>query len=103
MYAISWILAGMLAAVAGILLAPTLFLSTGMGSIVFIAIVATIVGGFGNIFGAIIGGYILGILQTILPLYIPTELQGLIPFVLLMLVLFIKPTGLLGKSTKMKV
>lgn len=103
MYSISWAIAGVLAAIAGLLLAPTLFLSTGMGSITFTAIIASIIGGFGNIFGAVIGGYLLGILQTVLPLYIPTELQDLIPFVLLMLVLFIKPTGILGKRTIKKV
>ena len=54
-------------------------------------------------FGAIIGGYLLGILSSVIPLYIPTELQGIIPFVLLMLVLFIKPTGILGKKLIKKV
>jgi branched-chain amino acid transport system permease protein len=103
MYSLSWAIAGMLAAFAGILLAPTLFLSTGMGSITFTAIIATIIGGFGNIFGAVIGGYLLGVLQSVIPLYIPTELQGIIPFVLLIVVLFLKPTGILGKKTIKKV
>ena len=102
-YSLSWALGGILAAFAGILLAPALFLSTGMGGITFTGIIAAIIGGFGNMFGAIIGGYLLGILSSVLPLYIPTELQGIIPFVLLMLVLFIKPTGILGKKTVKKV
>ncbi len=103
MYALSWALGGVLAALAGILLAPALFLSTGMGGITFTGIIAAIIGGFGNIYGAIIGGYILGVFSSILPLFIPTELQGIIPFVLLMLVLFIKPTGIIGKRTVKKV
>ena len=103
MYSLSWAIAGMLAAFAGILLAPTLFLSTGMGSITFTAIIAAIIGGFGNIFGAVIGGYLLGVLQSVIPFYIPTELQGIIPFVLLIVVLFLKPTGILGKKTIKKV
>ena len=103
MYALSWALGGILAALAGILLAPALFLSTGMGGITFTGIIAAIIGGFGNIYGAIIGGYILGIFSSVLPLFIPTELQGIIPFVLLMLVLFIKPTGIIGRRTVKKV
>ncbi len=103
MFSISWAIGGVLAAIAGLLLAPTLFLSTGMGSITFTGIIAAIIGGFGNIYGAIIGGYLLGILSSILPLYISTGLQGIIPFVLLMLVLFIRPTGLLGKRIVKKV
>jgi len=103
MYALTWALGIMLAAIAGILLAPTLFLSTNMGSITFTTIIAAVMGGIYNIYGAVIGGYVIGIFQTVLPLYIPTELQGVIPFVVLMLVLFIKPTGLLGKKTVKKV
>ncbi|MCK5197000.1 MAG: branched-chain amino acid ABC transporter permease [Spirochaetales bacterium] len=102
-YSISWAVGGGLAGFAGILLAPALFLSTGMGSITFTCIIAAIIGGFGNIFGAIIGGYILGVFSAVIPVYIPTELQGMIPFVLLMLILFIKPTGILGKKTVKKV
>lgn len=103
MFAVSWMVGGVLAALAGILLAPTLFLSTGMGGITFTGIIAAIIGGFGNIYGAILGGYILGVFSSILPLFIPTELQGIIPFALLMLVLFVKPTGLLGKRIVKKV
>ncbi|MBI9106638.1 MAG: branched-chain amino acid ABC transporter permease [Spirochaetales bacterium] len=102
-YSLSWALGGILAAFAGILLAPALYLSTGMGGITFTGIIAAIIGGFGNMFGAIIGGYLLGILSSVIPVYIPTELQGIIPFVLLMLVLFIKPTGILGKKMVKKV
>ena len=103
MYSLSWAVAGILAAIAGVLLAPRLFLSTGMGSITFTGIIAAIIGGFGNIYGAIIGGYLLGVLSAIIPVFIPTELQGIIPFILLMLVLFIKPTGILGKQIVKKV
>lgn len=103
MYSLSWAVAGVLAAFAGVLLAPRLFLSTGMGSITFTGIIAAIIGGFGNLYGAIIGGYLLGILSSVIPLFIPTELQGIIPFVILMAVLFIKPTGILGKKTIKKV
>ncbi len=103
MFAISWAISSILAAIAGILIAPTLFLSTSLGSIVFVAIIASILGGVENIFGAIVGGYLLGLFQTILPLYIPTRLQSLIPYVLLILILLIRPTGILGKKEEKKV
>jgi branched-chain amino acid transport system permease protein len=102
-YTISWAVGGILASFAGILLAPALFLSTGMGGITFTGIIAAIIGGFGNMFGAIIGGYLLGVFSSVIPVYIPTELQGIIPFILLMVVLFIKPTGILGKKMVKKV
>jgi branched-chain amino acid transport system permease protein len=103
MYALAWGIGGALAAIAGILLAPALFLSTGMGGLTFTGIIAAIIGGFGNIFGAIIGGYLLGIFSSVIPLFIPTELQGIIPFALLMIVVFIRPTGLIGRRTVKKV
>ncbi len=103
MYSLSWALGGALAALAGILLAPTLFLSTAMGGITFTGIIAAIIGGFGNIYGAIIGGYVLGVFSSILPLFLPTELQGIIPFALLMFILFVKPTGILGRRIVKKV
>ena len=102
-YSIAWAIGGAMAAIAGILLAPRLFLSTNMGHLTFIAIIACIIGGFGNLFGAIVGGYLLGILQTVLPLYIPQRLQGLIPYALLIIVLFVRPTGILGKVITKKV
>ena len=102
-YSIAWAIGGAMAAIAGILLAPRLFLSTNMGHLTFIAIIACIIGGFGNLFGAIVGGYLLGILQTVLPLYIPQRLQGLIPYALLIIVLFVRPTGILGKAMTKKV
>lgn len=103
MFSISWAISSILAAIAGILIAPTLFLNTGMGSIVFIAIIASILGGVENIFGAIVGGYVLGLAQTVIPLYIPTRLQSLIPYGLLILILLIKPTGILGRKEEKKV
>lgn len=103
MFSISWIVGSVLASLAGILLAPTLFLSTGMGNITFTGIIAAIIGGIDNMYGAIIGGYILGVVSSILPIFIPTELQGIIPFVLLMIVLFIRPTGIIGKRIVKKV
>ena len=102
-YSIAWAIGGAMAAIAGILLAPRLFLSTNMGHLTFIAIIACISGGFGNLFGASVGGYLLGILQTVLPLYIPQRLQGLIPYALIIIVLFVRPTGILGKVMTKKV
>jgi branched-chain amino acid transport system permease protein len=103
MYALAWAIGGMLAAVAGVLLAPTLFLSTGMSAITFTAIMCAIIGGFGNIYGAVIGGYLVGVVSSVVPVYIPTDLQAIVPFALLMIVLFIRPTGILGKKTIKKV
>lgn len=70
------------------------------------AFVAAVLGGIGNIGGAVLGGYIIGMAETLTRAYIPTEwtewVDALV-FVILILVLLVKPTGILGKNVKEKV
>lgn len=95
-----------LAAVGGMLIAldykcyPTLGTMTGLK-----AFVAAVVGGIGNISGAMVGGIILGIVETfgVAILGIPQGYKDTIAFVILIIILLIKPEGLLGKVEKEKV
>lgn len=94
-----------LAAVAGVLLCsayPTLTPTTGaMPGIK--AFTAAVFGGIGSIPGALIGGILLGIIEIFAKAYITTQLSDAIVFAVLIVVLVVRPTGLLGKKISEKV
>ena len=94
-----------LAAIAGVLLCsayPTLMPTTGsMPGIK--AFTAAVFGGIGSIPGAMIGGILLGIIEIFAKAYISTQLSDAIVFAVLIVILIVKPTGLLGKKIREKV
>lgn len=94
-----------LAAIAGVLLCsayPTLMPTTGaMPGIK--AFTAAVFGGIGSIPGAMIGGILLGIIEIFGKAYISTQLSDAIVFAVLIIVLIVKPSGLLGKTIREKV
>jgi branched-chain amino acid transport system permease protein len=94
-----------LAAIAGVLLCsayPTLMPTTGsMPGIK--AFTAAVFGGIGSIPGAMLGGILLGIIEIFAKAYISTQLSDAIVFAVLIIVLILKPTGLLGKKINEKV
>ena len=94
-----------LAAVAGVLLCsayPTLMPTTGsMPGIK--AFTAAVFGGIGSMPGAMLGGILLGIIEIVSKAYISTQFSDAIVFAVLIVVLIIKPTGLLGKKISEKV
>ena len=94
-----------LAAIAGVLLCsayPNLVPTTGaMPGIK--AFTAAVFGGIGSLPGALIGGILLGIIEIFAKAYISTQLSDAIVFAVLIVVLLVKPTGLLGKKVSEKV
>ena len=94
-----------LAAIAGVLLCSsyqTLMPTTG--SLPGIkAFTAAVFGGIGSIPGAMLGGILLGIIENLSKAYISTQLSDAIVFLVLVVVLIVKPTGLLGKKVNVKV
>lgn len=94
-----------LAAIAGILfLSQYQSLNPSMGAFPGIkAFVAAVLGGIGSVPGAMLGGIILGIIESISKAYISSELSDAIVFGVLILVLLLKPSGLLGKKRTEKV
>lgn len=94
-----------LAAIAGVLLCsayPKLVPTTGsMPGIK--AFTAAVFGGIGSVPGALLGGLLLGIIEILAKAYISSELSDAIVFMVLILVLLVKPSGLLGKKTTEKV
>jgi branched-chain amino acid transport system permease protein len=85
-----------LAALAGMLLAPLFFVTTEMGSLVGLkGFVAMIIGGFGSIPGAILGGLILGVTENWSSYLLSSIYKDVIAFVLLLLFLSFRPQGLI--------
>jgi branched-chain amino acid transport system permease protein len=94
-----------LAAIAGVLLCSSYnTLIPTLGSMPGIkAFTAAVFGGIGSIPGALLGGILLGIIETFAKGYISTELSDAIVFSVLIIVLVVRPTGLLGKYVPEKV
>lgn len=84
-----------IAAVAGILLAPTYFISFGMGLPIAIrAFAAAIIGGFGSVRGSVLGGVLLGVIESLTSAYVSSEYLDAIVFSLIIVVLLVRPVGL---------
>jgi branched-chain amino acid transport system permease protein len=98
-----WVLASVLATLAGILVAPLLTLSPDMGLIGIKAFTAAVLGGFNSLFGAVIGGITLGILEALAGTYISSALKDMISYSILIVVILVRPQGLLGGLTIRKV
>jgi branched-chain amino acid transport system permease protein len=96
-YSIVWATSIAAGAVAGILLGPIYSVQPEMGeSIILRAFAAMTLGGFGNIGGAAIGGILMGIVENIVGFYIWFPLKEIVAYVVIMVVLLIKPEGILG-------
>jgi branched-chain amino acid transport system permease protein len=95
--AMSFALAGALGGLAGCLVTPITTLSYDVGVLLGLkGFAAAILGGFGSFPGAILGGLILGLLESLGAAYISSAYKDVIAFIVLLLVLFIRPRGLLG-------
>jgi len=92
-----------LAAVAGILVAPLITLSPDMGTIGIKGFAAAILGGFNSLPGAIAGGLILGILETAAGVYVSTAMKDIVSYGLLIACVLLLPQGLFGRAEARKV
>lgn len=92
-------LSAALAGVAGVLLAPIVYVSAELGLATLIrAFAAAIIGGFGSYPGALAGGLLIGVLDTVGAVYLSSLYRDLITFGVLILVLVIRPTGLFRRA-----
>lgn len=95
-----------LGAVAGILVSLDYKVYPTLGTLLGLkAFIAAVIGGIGNIYGAMLGGILLGILETygVAVLGIPVGFKDAVAFVLLIIILLVRPAGLLGKNQREKI
>ena len=97
-----WGIASALSAVAGILLAPKLIMTPDMGVIVILAFAAAVIGGFTSLPGCIVGGIMLGVIQNMVGLFFSSQAISVAPFLVIMLILLVRPQGLFGGQAMVK-
>jgi branched-chain amino acid transport system permease protein len=98
-----WGLAAAVAAIAGLLLAPITFVHANMGFIGLKAFPAAVVGGFGSLPGAIVGGLVIGIVESLSGFYLPDGIKDVAAYVVVLIMLMVKPNGLFGDKLRKKV
>jgi branched-chain amino acid transport system permease protein len=105
MLAVGWGLAAAIGAVAGMMVAPIVYLDPNMmGGILLYGFAAALLGGIDNPLGAVIGGLIVGVLENLLGAYvIGTELKLTVALVLIVGILTLRPNGLFGKAVVARV
>jgi branched-chain amino acid transport system permease protein len=102
MLALGWGLAALVGAVAGMMVAPIVFLDPNMmGGILIYAFASATLGGFTSPGGAVLGGLMLGVIENLVGTYvrfIGTELKLTVALAVILLVLLIRPSGLFGRA-----
>ena len=98
-----WGLAALVAAIAGLLLAPITFVYANMGFIGLKAFPAAVVGGFGSLPGAIVGGLIIGVVESLAGFYLPEGFKDTAAYIVVLVMLMVKPNGLFGEKLRKKV
>jgi branched-chain amino acid transport system permease protein len=107
MIALGWGMASAIGAIAGMLIAPVVFLEPNMmGGILLYGFAAAVLGGLSSPLGAVVGGFLVGVFENLVGTYIPgvgNELKLPIALALIILVLVIKPSGLFGRAIVQRV
>jgi branched-chain amino acid transport system permease protein len=102
MLALGWGLAALVGAVAGMMIAPVVFLDPNMmAGILIYAFASATLGGFTSPGGAVLGGFIVGIIENLVGTYVKfigTELKLTVALALILVVLLVKPSGLFGRA-----
>ncbi|MBS0530927.1 MAG: branched-chain amino acid ABC transporter permease [Proteobacteria bacterium] len=102
MIALGWGMAAAIGSIAGMLIAPVVFLEPNMmGGVLIYGFAAAVLGGLSSPLGAVIGGFLVGIFENLVGTYIPgagNELKLPIALALIVIVLVVKPSGLFGHT-----
>lgn len=102
-FSLIWAVSAMVAGVAGTLMAPISLVGPQMGFIGIKAFAAAVIGGFGSLPGALIGGLIIGGSEQLAGSYLPTGLQEITAYLIMFIVLTIRPQGLFAQIQQKKV
>jgi branched-chain amino acid transport system permease protein len=103
MFSLIWAISAGVAAVAGVLLAPVSLIDVNLGFIGLKAFAAAVLGGFGSILGALIGGLTIGLIEMFAGTYLPQGFKDVAAYVVLLVVLAVRPQGMFGTVGRKKV
>lgn len=97
-----WAMAGLLSALAALLITPKILITPDIAHIAILAYAAAIVGGFTSLPGAVLGGLIIGIVENLVGLFISTNAIVVAPFLAILVTLIVRPQGILGGKPQVK-
>ena len=104
---VGWGLAAILGAIAGVLVAPQLFISPGMLDFALVyALAAAILGGLDSPLGAVVAAWFIGVVENLAAAYIDVigdDLKIIVPFLAMMIILIVRPQGLFGRKVVVRV
>ncbi|HEY2992298.1 MAG TPA: branched-chain amino acid ABC transporter permease [Methylomirabilota bacterium] len=102
-FSLTWAISAAIGGVAGVLIAPIIYLDPNLGFIGVKAFAGAILGGFGSIPGAIVGGMLLGVIENLSGYFFNAGIKQVSTYILLILVLVVRPAGLFGAAPVRKV
>lgn len=103
-YALAWALSHVIAAMAGLLIAPLTFVHFSMMQhALHFAFAAAVLGGIGSMPGALLGGVIIGVSSNLTGAYVSSAWKDAVPFIVMLLILILRPHGLLARAQIKKV
>lgn len=99
MVLLTFALSGGLGALAGVVITPIIFANYLMGGLIGLkGFCAAILGGLGSIYGAVLGGLLIGVLESLFGTHVSSGYMDALAFVIMLIVLFLRPRGLLGEA-----
>lgn len=97
---VAWGISSAIAAVGGVLIGPLYGVYSTLGaSIGKKCFASAVIGGYGNVYGSIIGGFIMGIMETLISGLVSSTYKNMYTYLVLLIFLFIKPTGIFNEKT----
>ena len=102
-YRWSWAISTAIGTLAGLLVAPLVGVNPELGQLILRGLLAAVIGGFTSIGGAILGGLAVGLIETYAGVLVGSAFKNLMPFLLLMLLLTLRPQGLFGAADAKRV
>ena len=97
-FLLSWGLAGVLTAASGIILGSVNGVTPQLGLVALNVLAVVMLGGMTSVFGVVVAGLFIGWLETIVGAYLGAAWQSFIPYLIVLIVMFVKPTGLFGEQ-----